>query len=241
MRPNQSAWRGGAAVFHFNLPSTPINVNPNPTHRRPAPPRRVLAGALLTDSGGFQMVSLLKLATITESGVSFESPYPSDNKKIIVMRPEDSVKTQLSIGSDIIMQLDDVVSSVTADDERFEEATYRTLRWLDRCIEEKGTKTDGSLFAIVQGGLDVGIGGLREVCLEGFRRRDHKIPGYAIGGLAGGESKDDFWRVVHQCCSALPPNKPRYLMGVGYPLDLVVCTALGVDMYDCVYPTRVAR
>jgi queuine tRNA-ribosyltransferase len=77
--------------------------------------------------------------------------------------------------------------------------------------------------------------------LAGFRNRDDQIAGYAIGGLAGGESKDEFWRVVDQCCRALPDNKPRYLMGVGYPLDLVVCTALGVDMYDCVYPTRVAR
>ena len=97
------------------------------------------------------------------------------------------------------------------------------------------------MFAIVQGGLDTKPGGLRDVCLEGFRRRDHLIPGYAIGGLAGGESKDEFWRVVAHSCRALPVNKPRYLMGVGYPLDLVVCTALGVDMYDCVYPTRTAR
>ena len=93
----------------------------------------------------------------------------------------------------------------------------------------------------MQGGLDTSPGGLRDICLAGFRLRDDRAPGYAIGGLAGGESKGDFWRVVDHCCRALPDTKPRYLMGVGYPLDLVVCTALGVDMYDCVYPTRTAR
>ena len=93
----------------------------------------------------------------------------------------------------------------------------------------------------MQGGLDTSPGGLRDICLAGFRLRDDKAPGYAIGGLAGGESKDCFWKIVDKCCRALPDTKPRYLMGVGYPLDLVVCTALGVDMYDCVYPTRTAR
>ena len=81
----------------------------------------------------------------------------------------------------------------------------------------------------MQGGLDTSPGGLREVNLRGMVARN--LPGYAIGGLAGGEAKEPFWRVVHQCCRALPPGKPRYLMGVGYPLDLVVCVALGVDMY----------
>jgi tRNA-guanine family transglycosylase len=93
----------------------------------------------------------------------------------------------------------------------------------------------------VQGGLDVSPGGLREICVKGMLERDASLPGYAIGGLAGGEAKDAFWRVVDYCCARLPEHKPRYLMGVGYPLDLVVCSALGVDMYDCVYPTRTAR
>ena len=95
-----------------------------------------------------------------------------------------------------------------------------------------------SLFAIVQGGLDPV---LRDVCLRGLIERDAQLPGYAIGGLAGGEDKDSFCRVVSQCTAALPANKPRYVMGVGYPLDIVVCSALGADMYDCVYPTRTAR
>jgi queuine tRNA-ribosyltransferase len=86
---------------------------------------------------------------------------------------------------------------------------------------------------------------LRELCLAGFKHRDQqprqRIPGFAIGGLAGGESKEDFWKVVDHACRHLPDDRPRYLMGVGYPLDLVICTALGVDQYDCVYPTRTAR
>lgn len=236
---------------------------------------------ILTDSGGFQMVSLLKLAEITEEGVTFENPFQeadthantatekdkdvSESEKTsagckrkssanddvsthlpaksqrMLLRPEDSIYHQNNIGSDIIMALDDVVSSVSDDTARFEVATYRTLRWLDRCFSAHRRKHDQNLFPIVQGGLDVSQGGLRDKCLAGFRIRDNNAPGYAIGGLAGGESKDDFWRVVHHCCCALPDNKPRYLMGVGYPLDLVVCTALGVDMYDCVYPTRTAR
>ena len=218
---------------------------------------------ILTDSGGFQMVSLLKLAEITEEGVTFENPFLSENadkegatstfsKKrtrqrateagsMMLLRPEDSIYHQNNIGSDIIMALDDVVSSVAEDKTRFEIATYRTLRWLDRCFSAHRRPHDQNLFPIVQGGLDVSRGGLRDVCLAGFRLRDDKAPAYAIGGLAGGESKDDFWKVVDHCCRALPDTKPRYLMGVGYPLDLVVCTGLGVDMYDCVYPTRTAR
>ncbi len=197
--------------------------------------------ALLTDSGGFQMVSLLKLAEITEEGVTFASPYSQNKDERMLLRPEDSIQHQNNIGADIIMALDDVVSSVTDDASRYRLATHRTLRWLDRCFDAHSKPKSQNLFAIVQGGLDVTLGGLREQCLAGFLNRDDKIPGYAIGGLAGGESKDDFWKVVHQCCRALPDDKPRYLMGVGYPLDLVVCTALGVDMYDCVYPTRTAR
>lgn len=198
---------------------------------------------ILTDSGGFQMVSLLKLAEITEEGVTFENPFENNNdgNERMLLRPEDSITHQNNIGSDIMMALDDVVSSVSDNQERFEIATYRTLRWLDRCLAAHSRPQDQNLFAIVQGGLDTSIGGLREKCLAGFRVRDKKIPGFAIGGLAGGESKDEFWKVVDQCCKALPDDKPRYLMGVGYPLDLVVCSALGVDMYDCVYPTRTAR
>lgn len=192
-------------------------------------------GGLLTDSGGFQMVSLLHLADITEEGVNFQSPVDGEQ---MLLTPEHSIQIQNRIGADIIMALDDVVSSVTVDSARFEEATHRTIRWIDRCIEAHQRPTEQALFAIVQGGLDPR---LRQICLEGLKERGDKLPGYAIGGVAGGESKDAFWRVVDQCTKGLPDNKPRYVMGVGYPLDIVVCSALGADMYDCVYPTRTAR
>uniref|UniRef100_K3W9M8 Queuine tRNA-ribosyltransferase catalytic subunit 1 n=1 Tax=Globisporangium ultimum (strain ATCC 200006 / CBS 805.95 / DAOM BR144) TaxID=431595 RepID=K3W9M8_GLOUD len=191
---------------------------------------------VLTDSGGFQMVSLSKLCEITEEGVTFESFV--DGSKML-LTPEMSIQHQNKIGSDIIMALDDVVSSVADDEARFKEATFRTIRWIDRCMAAHANPKRQNLFGIVQGGLDVSEGGLRDQCLDEFIKRD--LPGYAIGGLAGGESKDAFWRVVAKCAKRLPENKPRYVMGVGYPLDLVVCSALGVDMFDCVYPTRTAR
>lgn len=196
-------------------------------------------GNVLTDSGGFQMVSLFALSQLDERGVTFESPADGTT---MLLTPEASIQAQHEIGADIIMQLDDVVSSVSENDQRFVEATERTLRWLDRCLDHHESRKDKqALFAIVQGGLDTKPGGLRERCLAGFQERDDRIPGYAIGGVAGGESKDSFWRVVDLCCQRLPENKPRYLMGVGDPLDLVVGVSLGVDMFDCVYPTRTAR
>ncbi|XP_071923942.1 uncharacterized protein [Coffea arabica] len=158
--------------------------------------------ALLTDSGGFQMVSLLHLADITEKGVTFQSPVDG---KPMLLTPEESIQIQNRIGADIIMALDDVVRT-TITGPRIEEAMYRTLRWIDRCIA----------------GIYVSEVWLNVICL-------------------GGEDKDSFWRVVAQCTAALPEDKPRYVMGVGYPLDIVVCSALGADMYDCVYPTRTAR
>ena len=221
-------------TYHLaSAPGTDLVANMGGLHKFMNWPRNIL-----TDSGGFQMVSLLKLAEITEEGVTFAHPETGER---MLLRPEDSIAHQNNIGADIIMALDDVVSSVAEDSTRFKVATYRTLRWLDRCYSAHSKPDKQNLFPIVQGGLDVSIGGLREQCLAGFRNRDDNVRGYAIGGLAGGESKDEFWRVVDQCCRALPDDKPRYLMGVGYPLDLVVCTALGVDMYDCVYPTRTAR
>ncbi|KAL4375080.1 hypothetical protein AHAS_Ahas05G0246000 [Arachis hypogaea] len=155
--------------------------------------------AMLTDSGGFQMVSLLHLADITEEGVTFQSPVDG---KLMLLTPEESIQIQTTITGP-----------------RIKEAMYRTLRWIHRCIAAHRRPHDQNLFGIVQGGLDPKLS-------------------YAIGGLAGGEDKDSFWRVVAQCTAALPEDKPRYVMGVGYPLDIVVCSALGADMYDCVYPTR---
>lgn len=187
---------------------------------------------LLTDSGGFQMVSLLHLAEITEEGVQFQSPVDGST---MLLTPEKSIQLQNQIGADIMMALDDVVHSTTTGP-RVEEATHRTLRWIDRCIGAHSRPAEQNLFGIVQGGLDPE---LRAYCLREMVKRD--LPGYAIGGLSGGEEKSLFWRVVDQCTSGLPDAKPRYCMGVGYVLDLAVCVALGTDMFDCVFPTRFAR
>lgn len=210
--------------------------------QRPGPDRMAEMGGLhafegwprgiLTDSGGFQMVSLLALAEITEEGVQFQSPHDGTAS---LLTPEESMRIQNCIGGDIMMVLDDVVATTTTGP-RVEEAMHRTIRWADRCKAAHSRPADQNLFAIVQGGLDLN---LRKTCLEALVERD--FPGYAIGGLSGGESKDDFWRVVHFCTSRLPRDRPRYVMGVGYPEDLVVCVALGADMFDCVFPTRTAR
>jgi len=199
-------------------------------------------GNILTDSGGFQMVSLSKLMEVKEEGVEFEDPKKPGSRMLLT--PEKSIESQNDIGADIIMALDDVISSTSTDTERIEEATFRTLRWVDRCIRAHRRPTEQTLFGIVQGHLDPK---LRELSLGEMIRRN--FPGYAIGGLSGGEGKSDFWKVVEQCTRpsvpgcvcGLPADKPRYLMGVGYPLDIVVCVALGVDMFDCVYPSRTAR
>lgn len=189
----------------------------------------------LTDSGGFQLVSLQQLCDVTEEGVRMGSTHGSG---ILTLKPEDSIHIQNAIGSDIMMQLDDVVSTLTVGP-RVEEAMRRSIRWLDRCVAANLHPATQGVFAIVQGALDHD---LRRQCVAEMSKR--KVAGFAIGGLSGGEKKDDFWQVVSLCCSAkegLPANKPRYCMGVGHPLDIIVCIALGVDMFDCVYPCRTAR
>lgn len=205
---------------------------------------------LLTDSGGyvlipatsishankafsFQMVSLLKLATITEDGVKFLSPHDGSP---MLLTPEHSMSLQNSIGSDIMMQLDDVLVTTSPDKERMREAMLRSVRWLDRCIAAHKNPDRQNLFCIIQGGLDLEM---RKECCREMVARD--TPGIAIGGLSGGEAKDDFCRVVLTCTAELPELKPRYVMGIGYPEDLVVSVALGADMFDCVWPTRTAR
>jgi len=189
---------------------------------------------LLTDSGGFQMVSLSKLMTVTEEGVEFQSHIDGDDRKLM-LTPEKSIQIQNKLGSDIMMALDDVLRP-TSEPGSLKAACDRTIRWIDRCIAAHSRPLEQNLFAIVQGGLDLDM---RKYCTEELVKRD--LPGYAIGGLAGGEKKDDFWKVVNCCTDYLPENKPRYLMGVGYPEDLVVCALLGVDMFDCVFATRTAR
>lgn len=190
------------------------------------------------------MVSLLELATVTEQGVEFLSPHDGTP---MLLTPEHSIDLQHSIGSDIIMQLDDVIATTSVDDDRMREAMHRSIRWLDRCIEEHlkpdPQSTSGAsyaarqnLFCIIQGGLDLDM---RRECVEAMVKRD--MPGIAIGGLSGGEEKDKYCSVVKACTDMLPEGKPRYVMGVGYPEDLVVSVALGADMFDCVWGTRTAR
>jgi queuine tRNA-ribosyltransferase catalytic subunit len=179
------------------------------------------------------MVSLLKLANITEEGVRFLSPHDGSP---MLLTPEHSIALQNTIGSDIIMQLDDVLVTTSPDKVRMREAMERSVRWLDRCIAAHANPTTQNLFCIIQGGLDLGM---RRECCEQMVARD--TPGIAIGGLSGGEAKADFCKVVDTCTSLLPVNKPRYVMGIGYPEDLVVSVALGADMFDCVWPTRTAR
>lgn len=190
------------------------------------------------------MVSLLELATITESGVEFLSPHDGTPMQLT---PEHSIALQHSIGSDIIMQLDDVIVTTSPDAARMREAMHRSIRWLDRCIAEHlkpcppgaggGTYAERqNLFCIIQGGLDLAM---RAECVEAMVARD--TPGIAIGGLSGGEEKEQYCAVVNTCTDLLPEGKPRYVMGVGYPEDLIVSIALGTDMFDCVWGTRTAR
>uniref|UniRef100_A0A182SGH7 Queuine tRNA-ribosyltransferase catalytic subunit 1 n=1 Tax=Anopheles maculatus TaxID=74869 RepID=A0A182SGH7_9DIPT len=215
-------------TYHLGMrPGTTVLEKAGGLHRFMGWPR-----ALLTDSGGFQMVSLLQLAEITEQGVRFQSPYDGSE---CMLTPERSMEIQNAIGADIMMQLDDVVKTTTTGP-RVEEAMHRTIRWLDRSIAAHGRDNDQSIFPIVQGGLQPD---LRRVCAAELTKRNTR--GFAVGGLSGGESKDEFWRTVHLCTDLLPDDRPRYLMGVGFAADLVVCVALGVDMFDCVFPTRTAR
>ncbi|KAH9427033.1 tRNA-guanine transglycosylase [Dermatophagoides pteronyssinus] len=192
--------------------------------------------AILTDSGGFQMVSLNKLMSINEDGVRFESPY---NEGEIFLSPEGCMQIQHKLGSNIIMQLDDVVSAVAQDDKRFEEALYRSIRWYDRARKyhhQTGRDKLQNLYPIIQGGLDESF---RRISVREIVARDP--PGIAIGGLSGGEAKEDFIKMVAISTENLSDSKPRYLMGVGYAVDMMLCVALGCDQFDCVYPTRTAR
>eukprot|EP01053_Blabericola_migrator_P013377 Blabericola_migrator_1__13376@NODE_94_length_14457_cov_129_345379_g84_i0_p4_GENE_NODE_94_length_14457_cov_129_345379_g84_i0NODE_94_length_14457_cov_129_345379_g84_i0_p4_ORF_typecomplete_len498_score98_47TGT/PF01702_18/4e122_NODE_94_length_14457_cov_129_345379_g84_i056977190 len=193
--------------------------------------------ALLTDSGGFQMVSLSSLSEITDTGVEFEHP---ETKEKLMLTPEKSMEIQEAIGADVAMALDDVVSVVEPSKERLEVALHRTTAWLKRCFAAHPSQSKQNIWPIVQGGL---IDDFRKISIKALVEAG-PAHGYAIGGLSGGEAKSDFWRVVELCTRpgvGLPQDRSRYLMGVGYTVDLVVCVALGCDLFDCVYPTRTAR
>jgi len=188
-------------------------------------------GPILTDSGGFQIFSLARLTSVEEEGATFQSHIDGST---MVMTPEKSVEIQEDLGSDIAMVLDHVVG-LPAGKPVLQEACQRTVRWAERSRQASKRK-DQALFAIVQGGLDAD---LRRTCCEQLVALD--FPGYAIGGLSVGETPQQMQQMLEVTCPLLPADKPRYLMGVGRPLDLLEAICRGVDMFDCVMPTRNGR
>jgi queuine tRNA-ribosyltransferase len=188
-------------------------------------------GPILTDSGGFQVFSLAKRAQITEEGVRFRSHIDGSEVEIT---PERSIAIQENLGSDIVMAFDHVVELPNSP-EVVAEATWRSVRWAERC-RRAATRNDQMLMAIVQGGLDPELRreSARELVAMDF-------PGYAVGGLSVGETPDQMYQTLEATVPELPTDRPRYLMGVGRPEDLVESIARGVDMFDCVMPTRNGR
>lgn len=187
---------------------------------------------ILTDSGGFQVLSLKERRKISEEGVHFHSPYDGHWYNLT---PERSVEVQEALGTDIAMAFDECPPHDESRD-YVARSMDRTTRWLDRCIAARKAPERTSLFGIVQGGL---YDDLREAHTEVLLDRD--LDGYAVGGVAIGESKPDMERVTAFAARRLPKDRPRYLMGVGHPEDLVTAVAAGIDMFDCVVPTRNAR
>ena len=187
---------------------------------------------ILTDSGGFQVMSLAKLRKITEKGVTFSSHIDGSKHELT---PERSIEIQGLLGSDIQMQLDECVKLPCSDTEA-ERAMELSLRWAERSARAFGNQPDRAMFGIVQGGA---VERLRIQSAEALAAMDLK--GYSIGGLAVGEPQDVMLRMIETVEPFLPQTKPRYLMGVGTPDDLVESVRRGVDMFDCVMPTRAGR
>lgn len=188
--------------------------------------------SILTDSGGFQVLSLSKFRKVTEEGVTFRSHI--DGSKLH-LTPEESMRIQEAIGSDIMMCLDHLESS-TAPRRIHEEALSRTTRWSLRALEARKHPQRQALFGILQGGLDLELRArhIEEMC-------QYPFDGFAVGGLSVGESIPQMYEVLEASAPNLPEDRPRYLMGVGTPQDLVAGVMRGVDMFDCVMPTRNAR
>ncbi len=188
-------------------------------------------GPILTDSGGFQVFSLDELRRIEDAGVTFRSTIDGSWLRLT---PERAIQIQNSLGADIIMVLD-VCPPANADTPQMLRAIRRTLLWAEKC-KNAHRRPDQWLFAIVQGGLD---DNLRWECLRELVPLD--FPGYAIGGLSVGEPPAQMHRILQWLGPALPAAKPRYLMGVGRPIDIAEAVACGIDMFDCVMPTRNGR
>lgn len=188
--------------------------------------------AILTDSGGFQVFSLGQLRKITEEGVRFQSHIDGSRH---ILTPEKAVEIQNALGSDIMMAFDEC-APYPADREYIRDSMERTLRWLERCKAAHRNRERQSLFAIMQGGM---YRDLRRECAERMVEMD--FPGYAIGGLSVGEPKEQMLEILYDCVDYLPQDRPRYLMGVGTPDYLFEAVERGIDMCDCVEPTRIAR
>jgi queuine tRNA-ribosyltransferase len=186
---------------------------------------------ILTDSGGFQVFSLAKLRKVTEQGVEFSSHL--DGKRLF-LSPETSIQIQMDLGSDIIMAFDECLE-YPASPERIRENLDRTLRWLERSAKAM-TRKESLLFGIVQGGLHL------ETRLESLEKTTQfDLPGYALGGFSVGEPMGVMYDLVKKLGPKMPANKPRYVMGIGTPVDLIKAIDSGIDLFDCVMPTRVAR
>lgn len=186
---------------------------------------------ILTDSGGFQVFSLSDINKLTEEGVVFKSHLDGSSHLIT---PEKSMEIQRALGSDIVMAFDEC-PALPATKDRLRESMELTLRWARRC-KETPLKEHQHLFGIVQGGLHID---LRAECLERLQEID--FPGYALGGLSVGEKNEEMVNFLNDFAPVMPEHKPRYLMGVGKPLDILNAIRAGIDMFDCVLPTRNAR
>jgi queuine tRNA-ribosyltransferase len=189
------------------------------------------SGAILTDSGGFQIFSLAKLCKVADDGVSFQSHLDGSAHFIT---PETAIEIQEALGADIMMAFDHCVA-LPADKEVVRDAVRRTTLWAKRCQDSR-RRRDQALFGIVQGGLDrdLRVTSARDLVGLGFE-------GYAVGGLSVGESKPEMYAMLDVTVPELPVSKPRYLMGVGMPEDLIEGVARGIDLFDCVVPSRHGR
>jgi len=188
-------------------------------------------GPILTDSGGFQVFSLAELRKITEEGVTFQSPVNGDP---VVLTPEDSIRVQHLLDADIIMVFDEC-TPYPADETTVRDSMELSLRWAQRCKQAHGDNS-AALFGIVQGGMHPH---LREASIVGLK--DIGFEGYALGGLSVGEREEERLQVLETVAPHMPTDKPRYLMGVGTPGDIVEAVHRGMDMFDCALPTRNAR
>ncbi|MDB9411118.1 tRNA guanosine(34) transglycosylase Tgt [Microcystis aeruginosa] len=187
---------------------------------------------ILTDSGGFQVFSLSQLRQIKESGVTFRSPRDG---RIIEITPEKSIQIQNALGADVIMAFDECPPTGVSH-ETMKASIERTYRWLERCLTAHQRPQEQALFAIVQGGI---YEDLRTTAAQSLVKLD--LPGYAIGGVSVGEETSLIHRIVQITAPLLPENKPRYLMGVGTYREMAKAIASGIDLFDCVIPTRFGR